>query len=119
LPRILSILACLLVLVASSARGGDPDATTRGLDLDADFALREGPTRVRWFFAPTDFSAAEAAVAAGAAGVERVAILTVFDDRWILEASADSLQRVQDEFGELGLLEADESGDPPVAPTVI
>lgn len=101
-----------LMLCAGSAHAADPDVFVRGVDLDLVAAQREGPTRARWFFAPTDGPAAEVAVSMGAGGVERVAILSVFDDRWIFEAPFDSVAAVEAAFAPLGALVPDESGTP-------
>ncbi|RKZ12003.1 hypothetical protein DRQ32_04645 [bacterium] len=100
----------MVALLLPAARAADLPA--RGIDLDTVAAARVGPERARWFFSPEDFPASEQAIADGVAGVERVAILTLFDDRWILEAPADSVSAVTVAFDALGELKADESGTP-------
>ena len=95
-PKILSrsiLSLAALTILAMPAEGGD--IPPRGIDLDLSGGFRAGPTRVRWFFSPVDLVGAEAAAMAQLAGAERVAILSRFDDRWILEAPADSLASVE------------------------
>lgn len=104
------ILLLVLLLAAPAARAENPDGLVRGVDLDLVPAERQVPVRARWFFSPTDQPAAEVAVSAGLAGVERVAILSIFDDRWILEAPADSVAAIESVFVPLGTLSSDESG---------
>lgn len=102
-------LAVLLALAPYATASDDPP---RGVDLDQAPLLRAGPERARWFFSPLDPVAAAQAVADQVAGVQRIAILSLFDDRWILEAPADSVARVQETWGALGDILADASGEP-------
>jgi hypothetical protein len=107
LRSILSLVA--LMILAIPAYGGD--IPPRGVDLDLSTGFRSGPTRVRWFFSPVDLRGAEAAATEQLAGAERVAILSLFDDRWILEAPVDSVASVDAAWGVLGVLAPDESGE--------
>ena len=112
LPKILlrsALSLAVLMIFEMAANAGD--IPPRGIDLDLMGGLRAGPLRVGWLFSPVDLPGAESAAAAQLAGAERVAILSLFDDRWILEAPVDSLARVEAAWGLLGLLAFDESGE--------
>jgi hypothetical protein len=114
-PRFRQTLwVCAMALLAglSGVRAATADdQLPRGIDLDRSGPAREGPYRLRWFFSPDSPAEAELAVGEARAGVERIAILSHFDDRWILEAPADSASSVQASWSQLGRLAPDESGE--------
>lgn len=83
-----------------------PDADRSG----AAPSVEAPATRARWMIRPVDPDAATSLV--GQHGVDLVARLARLDDLWILEAPADSADRVRASWSTLGQLVDDVSGSP-------